>query len=280
MGKIIKLTDDIRKQLIEEFASKLATVKIADGKLSYNKNIDEKKIEQRMTVTFTQEAYMKMMMLVMSYSSEVGWHGLVERVSDHEFRITDIVVYPQYVTGVTVNTDQNEYEEWGRTFTGEQYNKLRFHGHSHVNMSCSPSTVDMTHRAGIVSDLMSNGFYIFMIVNKKREFTIALYDMPTNTLYETADIDVRLEGADIGGFLNDANTKVKTKSFTSVAPHGNYGGYGSAIPVSSAPPKKNAKKTAKKAAVQKSILDDDDDFDNYLASLQHKTSWHDYYGYD
>ena len=272
MGKIINLTDEIRRQLVEEFAQKLETMKLADGRLTYNKKIDEKNVVERMKIVFTPTAYTKMMMLVMSFSSEVGWHGFVERVNEHEFLITDIVVYPQYVTGATVNTDQQEYEQWGLTFTGEQYNKLRFHGHSHVNFAPNPSATDMQHREGIVSDLLEDGFYIFMIVNKSRRFTAAIYDIATNTLYETADIDVEIQGENIEAFMQESEKKVKSKTYaypkTAPASKPAAANYGYV------PPKKVEKKTAKKsskvAAQQQLPIESDDDieFMQYLQDMQ------------
>ena len=276
MGKIINLTDDIRRQLIEEFTQKLSTMKIADGKLTYSKKIDEKQVTERMKVVFTPTAYTKMMMLVMSYTSEVGWHGLVQRVNEHEFLITDIVVYPQYVTGATVNTDQAEYEKWGLTFSGEQYNQLRFHGHSHVNFAPTPSATDMQHREGIVSDLLADGFYIFMIVNKKRNFTVAIYDMPSNTLYETADVDVVLQGDDIEAFMKDSEQKVKSKfASTSYQSFMQDAGKSTASAAKSGKTeKKTTKKTAKSTVVKQTALDDSDDdaFDDYLRDMQRQRS--------
>ena len=43
------------------------------------------------------------------------------------------------------------------------------HGHSHVNMGTSPSATDTKLQEDHLAQLQDNDFYIFLIVNKKRE---------------------------------------------------------------------------------------------------------------
>ena len=75
----------------------------------------------------------------------------------------------------------------------EIYNKIRFHGHSHVNMATSPSGVDDTYQEQIIQQFMSspvdeNNFYIFGIFNKKGSYWLNIYDIYNNKFYETDDI--------------------------------------------------------------------------------------------
>jgi len=164
----------------------------------------------RAAVLLSPQAYRKTVALVSEFSDEVAWHGSVTRSSDNEFTIEDIFVYPQEVTSGTVNTDQVEYANWLHSQDDELFNKLRMQGHSHVNMSVSPSGVDEQHRKQILAQLESDMFYIFMIWNKSLDFHTTIYDVSQNVLYEDKDIDVKLihdEGMD--EFLADVRTKVR-----------------------------------------------------------------------
>ena len=128
--------------------------------------------------------------------------------------IEDIFVYPQEVTGSTVNTDQEEYTKWLYELDDEIFNKLRMQGHSHVNMSVSPSGVDDKHRQQILDQLEQNMFYIFMIWNKSLSVHTLVYDMARNILYEDDDVDIQLLcDDDTVDFLADAQEKVQKKSY-------------------------------------------------------------------
>ena len=87
---------------------------------------------------------------------------------------------------------------------------MRFHGHSHVNMHVSPSSVDMEYRRNVVnncSPFFDNYFYIFIIVNKKGDVSGQVYDMENNVLYETDDIifEKELGEYNLELFLEDAH---------------------------------------------------------------------------
>lgn len=148
------------------------------------------------TIFITKKAAEKMNELVAQSPKEIGWHGVVETTNDNEYIIRDIVMFPQYVTGTTVTTEENEYFEWlDKIFreTPEIGNALRFHGHSHVYMAVSPSGVDMNYRESLTSMIMKddeNPFYIFMIMNKKGEYSLELYDKKAGIIYDEKDVKI------------------------------------------------------------------------------------------
>jgi len=176
----------------------------------------------------------------MEFKDEVAWHGSVcrmvndgragnSRTSDDEkvsasktldvsdfvseFIIEDIFVYPQEVTGSTVNTDQVAYTEWLYGLDDDTFNTIRMQGHSHVNMGVSPSGVDDKHRQQILDQLEPDMFYIFMIWNKSLSTHTLIYDMASNILYEDKDVEVRLiEDDGMGEFLDDARVKVQKRT--------------------------------------------------------------------
>jgi len=213
MPRPIILTDEIKKKALDEFSTMLDGMKMSDGKLSYSKSYEYKDCSA--IVWLTQEAYRKIVALVMEFKEEVGWHGVVSRLDENEFLIEDIVIYPQEVTGSTVNTDQFIYSEWLYSLDDEIFNKIRMQGHSHVNMSVTPSSVDSEHRSQILEQLESDMFYIFMIWNKSLSIHTLIYDMNRNILYENKDVYVHLlDDETMKGFLADAKTKVQKKTIT------------------------------------------------------------------
>ena len=128
------------------------------------------------------------------------------------FRVSDVLVYPQAVTGATVRTEEQVYGQWLMNLPDETFSNLRSQSHSHVNMKPSPSSQDLIDQ-GIILDQMGGGckFYIFMIWNKKLEHFIRIYDLEANLLYETEDVDISLseEGEDLEAFLSRAKELVE-----------------------------------------------------------------------
>ena len=214
MPRPIIFTEEMKQKARDDFNKMLENIKMSDGKFSYNKSFEYE--DCGVTVWITPEAYKKILALVTEFSDEVGWHGTVTRNADDEYIIEDIFVYPQEVTGSTVNTDQGEYTKWLYELDDDTFNKLRMQGHSHVNMGVSPSGVDDKHRQQILDQLEKNMFYIFMVWNKSLSVHTLVYDMSKNILYEDDDVDIMLlNDDDIDEFLEDAKEKVQKKSYNS-----------------------------------------------------------------
>ena len=188
----------------------LEELKMSDGKINYSKSFKYK--DASAVLWLTPEAYNKTVALVTAFSDEVAWHGIAARYGKGEFIIEDIMVYPQEVTGSTVNTDQDGYTKWLYEFDDDLFNRIRMQGHSHVNMGVSPSGVDSGHREKILSQLDGDMFYIFMVWNKRLETHTLIYDMARNVLYDDDDVEVKIVGDDsMDVFLADAKEKVQKK---------------------------------------------------------------------
>ena len=192
----IKLTEELKQKALQEFQQKLANERFSDNKINFTFDLKDATAltdDNKVIINVRPEAWLKMWALVSSESGEIGWHGLVTRHSDKIFEITDILVYPQFVTGVTVQTDDVGYGNWlHKELSDEQINTLRFHGHSHVNMGVSPSGVDTAWYNEILQGLFNNDYYIFAILNKRDDMFIEIYDLATNTIYEKKDIIVNV----------------------------------------------------------------------------------------
>jgi hypothetical protein len=208
MPRPIIMTEEMKQKARADFNEILDEIKMSDGKLIYNRVF--KYENKSATVWLTQESYRKIVALVTNFSSEVGWHGTVSRAADNEFIIENIFVYPQEVTGSTVNTDQKLYTEWLYSLDDDAFNKIRMQGHSHCSMGVSPSGVDDTHRQHILNQLEPDMFYIFQIWNKSLAVHTLVYDMAQNILYEDDDVEIKLQNDEgMDEFLEDALEKVK-----------------------------------------------------------------------
>lgn len=218
MSKPIKITEDCYELIVKDVMEKLKASKNHNGVFNYSYNLTSLKNKDRAQLLFTPTAYIKIRDLVDHFSSEVGWHGTISKTGERQYLVDDIYVYPQYVTGSTVNTEQEEYDAWGQTLSDDIYNRMHFHGHSHVNFAVAPSGTDLEHRRGVISQLRDNDFYVFAIINKKNEWSAAIYDMSCNTLFETEDIDIGVTDVaeDTICFAKNNEVMLKTKTYTPV----------------------------------------------------------------
>ena len=210
MSTPIRITDEIKEKAQAEFAELLGNLKMSDGEIRYSKAFKYK--DAAAILWLTPVAYSKTVALINAFSDEVAWHGMAVRKAENEFIIENIFVYPQEVTGATVNTDQERYTKWLYDFDDDSFHKIRMQGHSHVNMGVSPSGVDSGHREKILDQLDDDMFYIFMVWNKALKTHTLIYDMENNILYDDKDVTVRIIGADsLEDFLADAEKKVQKK---------------------------------------------------------------------
>lgn len=214
MSKPIKITPQIEEEIRKEFEARLKDAKISDGKFSFSKTLSQ--TGQKATIYFTEVAWRKMEALIKSFDKEVAWHGTASRIEDkegaNEYLISDIFVYPQKVTGATVDTDQEKYQNWVAGLDDDTFNNLRMQGHSHVNMGTTPSGTDIDHQTAILSRTDDSMFYIFMIWNKKFDKNIKIYDLAKNTLFEPSDITTLvLGGVDMSDFIKTSKEMVSDK---------------------------------------------------------------------
>lgn len=214
MSKAIRMTPEMIESCKRDFEEAIQKVNLLDGKLSFIKQFDS--VDRKATLYFMPEAYTKMVMLVRNFDKEVAWHGTAIRGDGDDYFVTDIIVYPQEVTGTTVTTDQVEYEKWLLGLDDDVFNSLRFQGHSHVNMSVSPSGVDTADQAKIVEQLKDDMFYIFFIMNKDFKAYAKIYDMQKNIMFEDKDITWQMYSGniDMQAFLKEAKDIVRIKQYT------------------------------------------------------------------
>lgn len=160
--------------------------------LSYNmtklfeQRIAEKNLEIPV-IRFTDEAYDKVRALIKICDKEIAWHGLV-RVEGNVYTIYDVLLYPQRITGTTVEAIEDEYGLWVTELEDEQFENMRMQGHSHVSMGVSPSGTDESYYDELISHV--EDFYIVMIMNKRDEHLFRFYDIRNNVIFDKLPIEV------------------------------------------------------------------------------------------
>lgn len=250
MAKPIYVSGEEIDRILREVKSQLMGIRCTGG-IDIKKNFT--KDNRKATIYFTPEAWNRVLALVMAFETEVQWHGCVNRISNNEFEIYDIIVPPHVVTGSTVTSDPVKYSDWITSLDDEVFNNLRFHGHSHVNMGCSPSGTDMKYRRDIVTQLPipqneeDDSFYIFLILNKKGDWSGEIYDVTNNALFSEDEIEIEVydeEDSLLSTFIEDAMKKAVKEVPAAPAPV--------AVPGSHLPesyyeqPKSSKKKNGKK----------------------------------
>lgn len=208
--------------ILSEIKSTLEGYSLTTDKLNYN--VDLKKYckqdeKQKVIIYFTADAFLKQRTLVQECTQEVGWHGTVTRLSDSEFLIDEILVFPQVVSGTDVTPDETDYANWiMQFFTDDEdttIERMRFHGHSHVNMGTTPSGTDANYQSNMLAHIKD--FYIFMILNKKNEMNIMIYDITNNTFYDKDDVTYKIilgDGTSLGEWYTENNQLIKTRSYS------------------------------------------------------------------
>lgn len=207
-----KITPQLHDELMAKISRRLKEASLTSNIFTFTEPLSDTKSKDKVFVTFSMKAYIKMRDLVDRYTSEVGWFGFIDKISDLEYHITDICVYPQLVTGATVKETN---EPWDDDMPIDQIKRRHFHGHSHVNMQPNPSSTDHKHRDDQLALVKSDSFYFFMITNKSCAWTAVLYDLAGNTVYGTDDIlmDVDLgDGEMLSDFVDSAKKMIKTST--------------------------------------------------------------------
>lgn len=183
--------DKIKELLLEQLESTtFYDLSKIDLKLDASKILEETIPDvDDPTIYITPTAYIKMRTLIEETDIEIAWHGIVHK-QDRNFVITDILVYPQKITSVTVESDDDLYPNWCMELPDEVLNNMRFQGHSHVNMGVTPSGVDEEYYTRLLTQV--HDYYIIMVMNKREDITLRLYDVENNILYSDLDLNIYL----------------------------------------------------------------------------------------
>ena len=182
--KAYRLTQDEIEQCVQDYREALGDGNVFTIKRDGIKCPDE----LRPQVFFSDRARNMCKQLVNQCSDEIAWNGFVTR-DGNVFTIEDVKLFPQQVTGTSVNCDPTEYAIWVAGLTDDEVSTMRAHCHSHVNMGTFSSNVDDDYQSQLVQGNVRD-YYIFLIFNKKEDVFCRIYDVENNVFYDNADIDV------------------------------------------------------------------------------------------
>lgn len=242
--------DTAIESIREQLAKCTPDTKEVNCKFSLSENLPE---GVSINVYFSEDAWFKIKALVDKCDKEIGFDGIVDRDGTN-FTISDIIVFPQEVTGSTVTTDDEKYMVWLAGLDDDTFNKRRFNGHSHVNMGVTPSGTDETYRSQSTKNIKD--FFVFGIFNKKEDVELTIYDIENNVIYEHKDITYYIPIPDFDGWAKEMiDANVEEKKFVPAynAGSGYYGG------TYNAGTKKEDKKSGSKNPAS-ALNDADDDY--------------------
>ena len=223
----IILSEDNKLKLFEQVLEKFRTevdnyaFNSNGSTISIKTNFDEV-AKDKVKIIYTQEAFLRMQMLVDFFDTEVAWYGLCERLEEKKFRIYDVKICKQYVNGAKVDTEDEDALEFFANLTDDEAEHLHFQAHSHVRMGTGASGVDLQNQQDVIKNMGKSGYYIFQIWNKNNDINTYLYDLDNNVFYDRKDVDIMIEDSlgTMDDFLDSVIDLVSEKKY----PY-QYGGY-------------------------------------------------------
>lgn len=256
--RLLELTEQaielMRNSLLEKFNKDVKDYKENrafksqfDFKFSFNPSM-ETKPEDKIVIYYTPEAYEKMWNLVDYFKSEVGWYGLVEDLGGHTYRVYDVKVCKQTVSGAKVDTTDEDILEFMDSLSDEEINALKFQAHSHVNFATTASAVDIENQTQMIEKVGNEGFYIFQIWNKKGDINTYFYDLTEGIFYDRDDVIIKVETSEgtMDDFLAKAEELVKERKEVVTT----YNQYSAGQPYNGYVATKGSAKTQKKESEQ------------------------------
>ena len=180
----------------------------------YISKIDDKTIKKP-TVYVPTDVMAKMEALVRESPVEISWHGLVKRnKEENAYLLYDILLFPQINSAAATQTDQDEYAKWFMDILNDEdeskFDDMRMHGHSHVNMNVYSSAIDDGYQTELLTNIQDGDYYIFMVLNKKRDICCLIYDYDQQILFETGDVTIKLVTKDKQSITEWAKNQIKT----------------------------------------------------------------------
>ena len=153
-------------------------------------------------------ARQKMEMYCDLSEGEIGWLAYVEQFDKQGFLITDCALLKQEVHSTTTEiTAEGLLEFWNNTPTDKQA-KIKLWGHSHVNMSPSPSGQDDSQMEYFKD---GNPWWIRLITNKKREYHIDIYDYEHGLKVHMDQADLKTYNPEEGELRKTIEAEIKEK---------------------------------------------------------------------
>jgi hypothetical protein len=181
----------------------------------------------------------KMQHYVDIVDDEVGWLGTVEELECGDYYIDDVYLFDQEVNGATTEISEDSLAKFAdeklKADGGmELMNKMRFWGHSHVNMATGASGQDNA----MMDTFSTSGhdFFIRGIFNKKGEVNLSVYHYGRGIIFHHVEWQIYTEETDELREEIEAEVKQKVKKKTYSYSSAQYPRYQGNYPRSSYPP--------------------------------------------
>ena len=115
--------------------------------------------------------------------NEVGWIGLGKQLEDGDYLIHDLAVLPQEVHSTECEFEDDAVSDWAEEFmeAGGDTTEFILWGHSHVDMTVSPSGTDIGQAAKYIKDCSP---FICAIYNKQGDSRHDIYDRVKGVVFE------------------------------------------------------------------------------------------------
>lgn len=185
----LKLTNENKQALIKKATEYINSLTETPTELKLPITIKPKTITKR-EVLFSPTAWAKMTTLIAQSEKEVGWNMLIKKLNKHTYYIYDCILYPQNVTAATINPDDTETVIWRQNLPDKIINNIHGQGHSHVNFSVNPSSVDLNYYKEITNELKKGQYYIFLIRNKLGDMYCRVVEIDDNYIYTTNECNI------------------------------------------------------------------------------------------
>lgn len=146
-------------------------------------------------VIISKVALSKMQLYVENCQNEIGWLGVVTKTNDSLFIVEDVYLFKQNVHMATTEITPEGLSEFAEDLLSQPdgidiWNNIRLWGHSHVNMSTSPSKQDNDQMLTFAQG--GHPWFLRIIANKKGDISIDLYDYSQGITYKNLNWWVEL----------------------------------------------------------------------------------------
>lgn len=146
-------------------------------------------------LTINKIAMDKMKEYIDQSKLEIGWLGCAERTKEG-YCIDDVFLFEQEVHSTTTEITTEGLNNFAMELMSEEnglekWNNMRVWGHSHVNMTTSPSSQDEKQMDLFIEN--PNDFFIRIIGNKKGSFKIDIWDFELGLIYEDMNYTISYE---------------------------------------------------------------------------------------
>lgn len=179
-----------------------------------NDNITASQIKKTVPKIFvTPEAYFKIMEYAKQCQYEISWFSRVYN-EQNWYVILDAILLDQTVTGSSAEFSEEELSNFMVSTIKDKgidfFNEIKCWGHSHVEMSTSPSAQDLKQ----ILAFNEQDYYIMLIVNKYEEAHLEFYDFKNNMLYRNLPLQLYVENCKSisDGVKDDIKKHVKTRT--------------------------------------------------------------------